>query len=101
MGENPKHKTCPKIPPQCQPRSRNQLPPKAHSLHIGRNCPWAKFKGWRYSPGLGSMGCLWAPNPLPSPQHFLLRIQDNGQGRVGSSCIHHTSPQSSSVGGSL
>jgi hypothetical protein len=59
----------------------------------------AKFKGWRFSLELGSTGlALWVPNPLPSPQYFLLRIQDNGQGRVVSSCIHHTKPQSSTLG---
>lgn len=85
--ENPKYKSCPKIPPQGQPRSRSQLPPRAHKLHIGRNCHWAKSKG----PGLGSTGPARGPQtPRPAPQHFLLRIQDNGQGRVGSSCIHHT-----------
>lgn len=35
---------------------------------------------------------LVSPNPLPSPQYFLLRIQDNGQGRVGSSCMHSINP---------
>lgn len=43
---------------------------------------------------------LWAPNPSPSPPHFLLKILDNGHGRVGTSCIH-TNPQGSSVRGSL
>lgn len=44
--------------------------------------------------------CSPNSSPRPQPQHFLLRIQDNGQRRVGSSCIHHTNPQGSSAGGS-
>lgn len=88
--ENPKHKTYPKIPTQSQlGRSSNQLPPKAHNLYTEAGVANGQ------SPKAGGTAQHWdpqglpvAPNPLPSPQHFLLRIQDNGQGRAGSSCIH-------------
>lgn len=88
--ENPKHKIYPKIPTRGQPgRSKNQLPPRAHNLHTeagiaNRQSPRAGDTAKDWDP----QGLPVAPNPLPSPQHFLLRIQDNRQGRAGSSCIH-------------
>lgn len=70
--------TCPKLPSQGQPgRSRNQFPPRAHSLHTDNECRWAKATGWKYSLGLGSTRAACGSQTPAQPPAF--PPQDPGQ----------------------
>lgn len=85
--ENPKHKTTLKFPHRVRVGvSQGQVAASSHQAHNpphrGRDCQWAKCKGWRYSPGLGSAGPV-APNPSPSPRTSSPGSRTMGRGGRG------------------
>ena len=68
MRENPKHKTCPKIPPQGQPgTSRNQLAPRVHNLHTGGTADGQSLMAGGTAQNWDPQGLPISPEPLDQP----------------------------------
>lgn len=90
--ENPKHKTTLKFPHRVRVGvSQGQVAAsshQAHNPHTGAGTANGQSARAGGTVQAWDPQGLWPQTPRPAPQHFLPRIQDNGQGRAGSSCIH-------------